>query len=120
MFGKRKNETEIRREALNTLIGAGTLVEGTLKAEKSVRIDGLFQGELFCSGNLRINSSSEVNAQIEGMDIYINGTVCGTVSGERVELDRQACLIGDLYTGTLVIAEGALFQGCSMDMGDVI
>jgi len=116
MFGKRKNEAEIRREALDTLIGAGTLVEGTLKAEKSVHIEGFFQGELFCSGTLRMNSSSEVDAQIEGMDIYINGTVRGTVSGERVELDRQACLIGDLYTRTLVMAEGALFHGRSLDM----
>jgi len=118
MFGKRKNEAEIRREALGTLIGEGTFFEGTLKTEKGVRIDGIFKGELTCSGVLIINQSGEVDARIEGMDIYINGTVHGTVSGRRVELDCQACLIGDVHTRTLAISEGALFNGRSMDMGD--
>ena len=102
--------------SLNTIVGAGTVFEGTMKAENGARIDGGFKGELFCSGLLTISQSSEVDAQIEGMEVYINGFVRGTVCAERVTLDSEARLIGDLYTGTLSISEGAVFHGKSMPL----
>ena len=102
--------------SLNTIVGAGTVFEGTMKAENGVRIDGGFKGELFCSGLLTISQSSEVDAQIEGMEVYINGFVRGMVCAEKVALDSGARLIGDLYTDTLSIAEGAVFHGKSMPL----
>ena len=98
---------------LDTLIGLNTFFEGTLKADNGVRIEGAFAGELFCSGSLTITASASVHADIEGMDVYINGIVCGMVCAERVALDREARLTGDLYTQTLSISEGALFSGSS-------
>jgi len=110
---KGKNEEE---RTLDTMLGPGTFFEGTMKAEKSVRIEGAFKGELFCSGFLMITESSRVEAQIEGMDVYINGIVRGTVGAKRVRLDREARLIGDIYTQKLSIVEGAIFHGRSQPL----
>ena len=41
-------------QALNTIIGRGTSFEGRVEVENSVRIDGVFKGELNCSGALTI------------------------------------------------------------------
>jgi cytoskeletal protein CcmA (bactofilin family) len=98
---------------LDTLIGLGTSFEGTLKADNGVQIEGTFKGELFCSGRLTITASANVRADIEGMDVYINGIVRGTVCAERIVLDREGRLVGDIYTQTLSISEGALFSGSS-------
>ena len=106
-------------QALNTIIGRGTRFEGTMEVENSVRIDGLFKGELNCSGALTISQTGEVHAQIGGKEIYINGVVHGTVRAEKVHLDSQSRFIGDIFSSSLSISEGAVFHGnCSMEAGE--
>ena len=106
-------------QALNTIIGRGTIFEGTMKVENSVRIDGTFKGELSCSGALTISQSGEAHAHLEGKDIYINGAAHGTVRAERVRLDSQARFVGDIYANVLSVSEGATFHGsCSMEMDE--
>ena len=106
-------------QALNTIIGRGTHFEGKMEVENSVRVDGVFKGELGCSGALTISQTGEVHAQISGKEIYINGVVHGTVRAEKVHLDSQARFIGDIFASALSISEGAVFHGnCSMEAGE--
>lgn len=118
MLGKKDNGAVAGGgQTLNTIIGRGTLFEGTMKVENSVRVDGVFKGELTCSGALTISQSGEAYAHLEGKDIYINGIVRGTVRAEKVRLDSQARFIGDIYATALSVSEGAIFHGsCSMDI----
>ncbi len=116
---KEKGVAASGNQALNTIIGRGTQFEGTMQVENSVRIDGIFKGELNCSGALTISQTGEVHAQVGGKEIYINGVVHGTVRAEKVHLDSQARFIGDIFASALSISEGALFHGnCSMEAGD--
>ena len=118
MLGKKDNGVIAGGgQTLNTSIGRGTLFEGTMKVENSVRVDGVFKGELTCSGALTVSQSGEAYAHLEGKDIYINGIVRGTVHAEKVRLDSQARFIGDIYANALSVSEGAIFHGsCSMDI----
>ena len=116
MLGKKDNGTVQGGQTLNTIIGRGTIFEGVMKVDNSVRIDGTFKGELTCSGALTISQSGEAYAHLEGRDIYINGIVRGTVRAEKVRLDSQARFIGDVYASALSVSEGAVFHGsCSME-----
>ena len=118
MLGKKDNGAIAGGgQTLNTIIGRGTLFEGTMKVENSVRVDGVFKGELKCSGALTISQSGEAYAHLEGKDIYINGIVRGTVHAEKVRLDSQARFIGEIHANALAVSEGAIFHGsCSMDI----
>ena len=118
MLGKKDNGAIAGGgQTLNTIIGRGTFFEGTMKVENSVRVDGVFKGELTCSGALTVSQSGEAYAHLEGKDIYINGIVRGTVDAEKVRLDSQARFIGDIYANALSVSEGAIFHGsCSMDI----
>ena len=118
MLGKKDNGVIAGGgQTLNTIIGRGTLFEGMMKVENSVRVDGVFKGELTCSGALTVSQSGEAYAHLEGKDIYINGIVRGTVHAEKVRLDSQARFIGDIYANALSVSEGAIFHGsCSMDI----
>jgi len=119
MLGKRENGALSSGQTLNTIIGRGTLFEGTMKVENSVRIDGIFKGELSCSGALTISQAGEAYARLEGKDIYISGVVRGMVRAEKVRLDSQARFVGDIYTSALSVSEGAVFHGsCSMDLDE--
>jgi|TARA_B110000263_G_C15163306_1_gene443414 cytoskeletal protein CcmA (bactofilin family) len=118
MLGKKDNGAIAGGgQTLNTIIGRGTLFEGTMKVENSVRVDGVFKGELKCSGALTISQSGEAYAHLEGKDVYINGIVRGIVHAEKVRLDSQARFIGEIYANALSVSEGAIFHGsCSMDI----
>ncbi len=120
MLGKRENgSANGGGQTLNTIIGRGTIFEGVMKVDNSVRIDGIFKGELSCSGALTISQSGEAYAHLEDKVIYINCIVRGTVRAEKVRLDSQARFIGDVYTGVLSVSEGAVFHGsCAMDTAD--
>lgn len=117
MLGKKVNNSVAGNgQTLNTIIGRGTIFEGVIKVDNSVRIDGTFKGELTCSGALTISQSGEAYADLEGHDIYINGIVRGTIRAEKVRLDSQARFIGDVYASALSVSEGAVFHGsCSME-----
>ena len=103
-------------QALNTIIGRGSCFEGKLTVDNSVRIDGVFKGELACTGELTISQSGEADAALQCKDAYIDGVVSGTVRAGKVRLDTQSRFTGDVYTDSFVVAEGAIFHGsCSME-----
>ena len=114
MLGK-KNDGGIsgNGQTLNTIIGRGTVFEGKMKVDNSVRVDGSFKGELSCTGSLTISQTGDVDAQLEGKDIYVNGQVHGKLRAEKVRLDSQARFVGDIEAAALQIAEGAVFHGRS-------
>ncbi len=122
MLGKKESSAAASSgsQTLNTIIGRGTVFEGVMRVENSVRIDGTFKGELVCSGVLTISQSGEVYAQLEGKEVYLNGVVRGRIQAEKVRLDSQARFVGDITTSDLAISEGAVFHGkCSMETGEL-
>ena len=103
-------------QALNTIIGRGSCFEGKLTVENSVRIDGVFKGELACTGELTISQSGEVDADLQCKDAYIDGLVSGSVRADKVRLDTQSRFTGDVFTDSFSVAEGAIFHGsCAME-----
>ena len=103
-------------QALNTIIGRGSCFEGKLTVDNSVRIDGVFKGELACTGELTISQSGEADATLQCKDAYIDGVVSGTVRADKVRLDSQSRFTGDVYTDSFSVSEGAIFHGsCSME-----
>lgn len=100
----------------STVIGAGTVVEGTLKAAMSARIDGIVNGDVTSEGTIVVASEGVVNGNITAVDVKISGIVKGNVTTSgKIELVSNGKLIGDIKTGSLSIAETAVFHGnCKM------
>lgn len=116
MLSKKKKSGSASGQALNTIIGRGSCFEGKLKVDNSVRIDGVFKGELVCTGDLTISQSGEADATLQCKDAYIDGVVSGSVRADKVRLDTQSRFTGDVYTDSFTVAEGAIFHGaCSME-----
>ena len=119
MLSNKKNKsasTSSNGQALNTIIGRGSCFEGKLTVDNSVRIDGVFKGELACTGELTISQSGEADAHLQCKDAYIDGIVSGTVRADKVRLDTQSRFTGEVYTDSFTVSEGAIFHGsCSME-----
>src|SRR5690242_459675 len=96
-------------------IGKGTKVSGKLTFREPARIEGEAEGEI--SGDeIVIAPGAIVSARIAAVRLTIGGTVSGEVfARQRIELLPTARLRCTLTTPTLVLNEGAQFDGeCKM------
>jgi len=99
---------------LNTIIGKGTVFEGTLEVNGGVRIDGKVKGKISSNETISIGEEGVVEADLNAKVIIIGGDVLGNVfASEKVELQSKSKMTGDIDTKSLVVAEGAVFHGKS-------
>jgi len=107
--GERKSS-----DALSSILGADALLEGTFTLDGSLRIDGTFNGILICGGTVTVGKHGSVVGDIEADEVILGGRVSGTiVARRRVVLEGSSVLEGDLATGSLLVSEGAVFNGNS-------
>ncbi len=103
---------------INTLIGKGSVVEGTLRVESSARVDGKIKGKVYVTDTLTLGPNGVLEADVEVKRAIIGGRVKGNLkASERVELGAKAVVEGDVITKSLIIEEGAVFDGQSLMKG---
>ncbi len=97
-------------------LDAGSKISGKLNFETPARIDGHVEGEINAKDSLTIGESAVVAAQIKADSVIVAGKVSGDiVAAHRIEIRPSAKVLGNITAPTLVINEGALFEGhCAM------
>jgi cytoskeletal protein CcmA (bactofilin family) len=111
MFGKSNKPSPI-----DSLIGAGTTIEGDITFTGGLRVDGHVRGNVTASGNkpgtLVISELAKVEGDIDVSHVVINGTVAGPVRGaEYVELLPKARVTGNVSYKSIEIHVGAIVMG---------
>ena len=101
--------------AFESCIGKGTKVSGKLNFREPARIEGEAEGEI-TGDEIMIAPGAVVTARIAAVRLTIGGNVSGEIiARERIELLPTARLRCSLTTPTLVLNEGAQFDGdCKM------
>lgn len=94
-----------------TVLGANCTLEGTLRSNANVRLDGTFTGTLEISGNILVGETAKINADINAKNISIAGAVRGNVTGKKVQLLRTGRIWGDIHAQALTTEEGAFIDG---------
>ena len=109
-----KKDSDLTR--LDTLIGNGTVFEGSLTSKESICVEGTVRGKIDCEGSVIIGEKGRVDADIFADTVLLGGEVNGNiVSKTKLEITTSGKLRGDIKTGSLIIAEGVLFEGkCQM------
>jgi cytoskeletal protein CcmA (bactofilin family) len=97
-------------------LGKGSRVSGKLNFDGSVEVDGHVEGEISAQETLILGEGAVVTAQISGNTVVIMGQVTGDISArKRAEISARGKLYGNIVTPSLVVHEGAIFEGhCSM------
>ena len=101
---------------MNTIIGKDSMVEGTIKVQGGVRIDGAVRGRISASESLAVGDSGMVEAELAVKTAVIGGKVFGNIfAQDKIELQSKAVVEGDVTTKNLIVEEGAVFHGrCNM------
>jgi len=103
---------------VNGLIDRGCSFEGKLMFDGTVQVNGDFRGEVLSDGTLIVGPEAKLAAQIQIDTLIVEGYIEGTIEAkQRVELRRGANFIGDIVTPSLVVEDGAIFQGRSQMLG---
>jgi cytoskeletal protein CcmA (bactofilin family) len=101
-------------EKIETTIGSTASLQGVLKAEGTIRIDGVFEGEIETAANVIIGRTGKVLANIHARNVLVIGRVKGNIQAlERLEILKDGGVKGDIDVGTLYLEEGAIFHGQS-------
>jgi cytoskeletal protein CcmA (bactofilin family) len=101
--------------AFESWIGKGTKISGKLNFKQPARIEGEAEGEI-TGDEIVIAPGAVVSARIAAARLTIGGTVSGeVVARERIELLSTARIRCTLTTPSLILNEGAQFDGdCKM------
>ena len=108
---------EIKDGTLSGFVGSGTAITGEATFKSLLRIDGKFSGRVSSpTGTLIVGAGGVVDANIEVAIATIQGTVNGDIiATQRIELGRAGKLNGNIQTPSLMIEQGAVFEGgCKM------
>ena len=113
MMGKKEKRQEVEK-----VLDVDASMQGSLvfKDPVNLKINGRFEGTLNTKGSLMIGEHAVVNADVTGEIIVVAGKVNGNVNAiKELKLISPACVIGDIRTPLLSVAEGAVLDGtCRM------
>jgi cytoskeletal protein CcmA (bactofilin family) len=111
MFGKKS------QPPIKSLIAQGTRIEGNMKFNEGLRVDGECFGDIQASTDesgsmLVISEQAVVQGAISADHVIINGTVRGPVHArELLELQPKARIEGDVSYVALEMHQGATISG---------
>ena len=94
-------------------LGKNVTVKGQIFAREDLTIDGEGEGTIQCHQHrLTIGPNPRVQASLKAREIIIHGSIQGNVeSTDKIDIKKEAKLVGDIKTSRIVIEDGAYFKG---------
>jgi cytoskeletal protein CcmA (bactofilin family) len=94
-------------------IGKTVVLKGGILSREDIYVDGEVEGTIeMLEHRLTIGPHAKVSAAIKAREVVIVGSVRGTIeASEKVDIRKEAKLVGDIRTNRIVIEDGAYFKG---------
>ena len=109
MFGN-KSKTKAATEP--TVIGRGTVIEGTVRVSGRVQVDGQIEGTLIAEGHASVGPSGAVLGELVAHELVVGGRVEGKVSvTENLHIAPNGVCRGDVRYGSLQVDRGGVLDG---------
>jgi cytoskeletal protein CcmA (bactofilin family) len=95
-----------------SVIDRHSIFDGTFQSKRDLRIEGEVKGTIECRGTLFVAQGATVAAKVEADNIAVAGDLNGEIkSSGRLQLMPSGRVRGKVTTQTLVINEGAYYEG---------
>ena len=95
------------------ILGKSVMVKGQILSREDLTIDGEVEGTVELQEHrLTVGPNGRVTASIKAREIVVLGTVHGNVEAtDKIDIRKDAKLVGDIKTSRIVIEDGAYFKG---------
>lgn len=101
-----------RGDSQTSFVDPDSSVEGTIRTDRDLRVEGSVSGTIQCEGVLIVAEGALVDAEIDAASIVVAGEMSGKIRCRgRLEIRSTGIVRGDVRTGALVIHEGARYEG---------
>lgn len=128
MFGSSKSTEDSKNGNANLGVTAtsglnalakGTSLEGTIKCESDLRVDGSIKGKLSCKAKVIIGPTGSIEGEIDCQNAVVEGRFKGVLHvSELLNVRETADIDGEITTGKLIVQSGAKFNvACKMESG---
>ena len=95
-----------------SVFGATLIIEGTIKSQEHITVNGELKGTVETSGSITIGKDAKIDAALTGKTIAIGGTVTGNITAtDALTLESSAVVRGDIKAGSIQIQTGAVIDG---------
>ncbi|AVJ18777.1 hypothetical protein CLM71_17390 [Serratia sp. MYb239] len=100
----------------DTFVSQGTQLTGTIEGQGNIIVEGVIEGSLTCSHQVRIEPTGHVKGEIHAQHIMINGSVEGSCHADSLTIQPKGHMRGDIFTDEFSIEKGGVFVGQSQLM----
>ena len=94
-------------------IGKAVMVKGQIFSREDLVIDGEVEGTVEAQEHrVTVGPNGKVHAGVKAREIVVVGSIHGNVeAADKIDIRKDAKLIGDIKTARIVIEDGAYFKG---------
>jgi cytoskeletal protein CcmA (bactofilin family) len=94
-------------------IGKAVMVKGQIFSREDLVIDGEVEGTVEAHEHrVTVGPNGKVHAGVKAREIVVLGTINGNVEAtDKIDIRKDAKLVGDIKTSRIVIEDGAYFKG---------
>ncbi|HEX5430727.1 MAG TPA: polymer-forming cytoskeletal protein [Bryobacteraceae bacterium] len=95
------------------VIGKSVVIKGQIFSREDLTIDGEIEGAVELQEHrLTIGASGKVQASIKARELIVLGSLQGNVEiTDKIDIRKDARMVGDIKTARIVIEDGAYFKG---------
>ncbi len=98
--------------SINTIIGPGSFVKGSLSVPGFLRIDGDVDGNINTPGRVIIAENARIRGNIHAKSVSVGGMVQGDIiAPEQVVVLSSGLVLGDILTKKIQLEENVLVHG---------
>lgn len=118
MFNKKATANSA---AIESLISAGTTIEGNVRFKGGLRIDGTVIGNVVAeegaASTLVLSESGRIEGQVTAAHLMVNGAIAGPITATvSIELQPKAKVSGEIHYVALEMHHGAVVDGTLMHL----
>jgi cytoskeletal protein CcmA (bactofilin family) len=94
-------------------IGKAVKINGQIHSKEDLYVDGDVEGTVEAPEHkLTVGPNGTVHAAVKAREVVALGTIQGNVeAADRIEIRKDAKLVGDIRTARIIIEDGAYFKG---------
>ena len=94
-------------------VGKAVKIVGQIYSKEDLYVDGEVEGTVEATEHkLTIGPNGIVKASVKAREVVVLGSISGNVEAtEKLEIRKEAKLVGDIKTARIIIEDGAYFKG---------